>query len=271
MSATLLLVGCGKMGGALLGSWLENGFAPSAVTAIEPNPETGKALSKNHGISVLETPVELHSDYRPDIIVFAVKPQVMADTLPDYRHYAEAGSVCLSIAAGKTVSFFEKHLGPNAPIVRAMPNTPAAIQQGITAVYANPNVTPEQRDLCQNSLEAVGEVVWLEDEALMDSVTAVSGSGPAYIFYLAECLAEAGIAAGLPNDLAIRLARATVSGSGAMLHQMTEDAATLRENVTSPGGTTAAALEVLMAPNGLSPLLIKAIQAAAARSKELAD
>ena len=271
MDTTLLLVGCGKMGGALLEGWLERGFSPDAITVIEPNSKVGKSLSQKSGVSVLESPTELEENYQPDIIVFAVKPQVMAETALDYRCYAGAGAVYLSIAAGKTIEFFEKHIGSQAAIVRSMPNTPAAIQRGIAVACANASVTSNQRSLCQSLLEAVSEVIWIEDETLLDAVTAVSGSGPAYVFLLAECLAEAGMAAGLPTDLAQALARATVSGSGEMLHQMNDAPATLRKNVTSPGGTTAAALEVLMAQDGLQPLLTKAIIAAVKRSKELAD
>lgn len=271
MDTTLLLVGCGKMGNALLEGWLEKGIVPSAVSVIEPNDSIGSLLSKEKGVSVFASKKDLPSNYQPEIIVLAVKPQVMAETVPDYRNYAEAGSVSLSIAAGKTIAFFEKHLGATSPIVRAMPNTPAAIQRGVTVCCANNTVTQSQRDYCQNLLEAVSTTLWIEDESLMDAVTAVSGSGPAYIFLLAECMAEAGIDAGLPADLAHQLARATVAGSGEMLHQMNETPTTLRENVTSPGGTTAAALEVLRAQDGLQPLLTKAIIAATKRSKEFAD
>ena len=271
MNTTLLLVGCGKMGGALLEGWLERGIAPNAITIIEPNADVGKQLSQDKGVSVLASPADIADNYQPEIIVFAVKPQIMADTVPDFKRFSGTGTVFLSIAAGKTIEFFENYLGAAVPIVRSMPNTPAAIQRGIAAVCANAPVTKAQRSLCQKLLEAVSEVIWIEDETLMDAVTAVSGSGPAYIFLLAECMAKAGIAAGLPTDLADQLARATVAGSGEMLHQMTDAPSTLRENVTSPGGTTAAALDVLMAKDGLESLLTNAIAAATARSKELAD
>ena len=271
MNTTLLLVGCGKMGSALLKGWLERGVAPNAITIIEPNAEIGKSLSQDKGVSVLASPIDLPDDYQPEIIVFAVKPQTMTDTVPNYRSFAETGTVYLSIAAGKTIDFFEKYLGASAPIVRSMPNTPAAIQRGIAVICSNAAVTQTQRTLCQNLLEAVSEVIWIEDESLMDAVTAVSGSGSAYVFLLAECMAKAGIAVGLPGDLAHKLARATVAGSGEMLHQVIDAPSTLRENVTSPGGTTAAALDILMAQDGLKLLLTKAIVAATARSKELAD
>jgi len=271
VDTTLLLVGCGKMGSALLEGWLERGIAPNAITIIEPNAEVGKQLSQDKGVSVLASSVDIAANYQPEIIVFAVKPQIMADIVPDFKSFAGTGTVFLSIAAGKTIEFFENHLSTVAPIVRSMPNTPAAIQRGIAAVCANSPVTNAHRRLCQNLLEAVSDVIWIDDESLMDTVTAVSGSGPAYVFLLAECMAEAGISAGLPVDLAYQLARATVAGSGEMLHQMTDAPSTLRENVTSPGGTTAAALDILMDKHGLQSLLTKAIAAATARSKELAD
>jgi pyrroline-5-carboxylate reductase len=222
------------------------------------------------GVAAVKTIGELPASLKPDVIVFAVKPQALDDIAPGYRPYAEAGAVALSIAAGKTIAVFERHLGGRAAIVRTMPNTPAAVGRGITVACANGHVTAAQRALCQALLEAVGEVAWVEDEALLDPVTAVSGSGPAYVFLLIECLAEAGIAAGLPADLAQRLARATVIGSGELARLSDETAAQLRKNVTSPGGTTAAALEVLMGERGLRELMTRAVAAATRRSRELA-
>lgn len=271
MDTKLLLAGCGKMGGALLDGWLDQGLAPGSITVIEPNADTARTLGTGKGVTVVAAPDELDEDYRPEIVVFALKPQIMADAVPAYKRFAGAGAVSLSIAAGKTIGFFESRLGTRAAIVRAMPNTPAAVRRGIAVACANAAVTAEQRDLCQTLLRAVSEVLWIEDESLMDAVTAVSGSGPAYVFLLAECLADAGIAAGLPTALAHRLARATVAGAGELLHRAADSPSTLRANVTSPGGTTAAALDILMAENGLRPLLTKAVAAAVKRSKELAD
>jgi pyrroline-5-carboxylate reductase len=193
----------------------------------------------------------------------------MDAAVPAYRRLANDGTLFVSIAAGKTIGFFEKHLGPVA-VIRAMPNTPAQVGRGISVACANGKVKADQRALAERLLSSVGEVGWVDDEELIDAVTAVSGSGPAYVFLLAECLAAAGEAVGLPKDLAMRLARATVSGAGELLHQSKESAEKLRQNVTSPGGTTLAALNVLMADDGLRPLMIKAVQAAARRSRELA-
>ena len=196
---------------------------------------------------------------------------MMDEVLPAYRRFAGGGTLFLSIAAGKTLGFFARHLGAAAAVVRAMPNTPAAIGRGIAVACASRSVARRSARLAERLLGAVGEVGWVEDEALIDAVTAVSGSGPAYVFLLIECLAKAGVAAGLPEALALRLARATVAGSGELARLSPESAARLRESVTSPGGTTRAALDVLMAPDGLEPLLTRAVLAAARRSRELAD
>jgi len=202
--------------------------------------------------------------------VLAVKPQSMEAVLPDLKRFADLGSVFLSIAAGKTIKYFKAHLGASARIVRAMPNTPASVRQGITVACAGAGVTEPQKKRCQELLEAVGEALWVEDEALMDPVTALSGSGPAYVFLLVEAMAAAGAKLGLAPEMAMQLARATVAGSGELLRQSAEPAAQLRVNVTSPGGTTAEALRVLMAEDGLQPVFDKALAAAARRSKELA-
>ncbi|HWP89501.1 MAG TPA: pyrroline-5-carboxylate reductase, partial [Burkholderiales bacterium] len=206
----------------------------------------------------------------PDAVVFAVKPQVMDDVLPAYRRWARPRTLFVSIAAGKTIGGIARHLGEGAAIVRCMPNTPAAIGRSITVACANPMVSARQRKLASNLLSAIGKVEWASDETLMDAVTALSGSGPAYVFLLAEAMASAGIAAGLPPALATRLAHDTVAGSGELLHHSQLSAATLRENVTSPGGTTAAALDVLLGPGGLEELMTKAIAAATRRSRDLA-
>jgi pyrroline-5-carboxylate reductase len=214
---------------------------------------------------------ELPPGLTPEAVVFAVKPQVMDDVLPAYRRWAGPRTLFMSIAAGKTIGGIARHLGREAAIIRCMPNTPAAIGRAITVACPNPRVGAAQRALCEALLAAIGESAWVEDEALMDAVTAVSGSGPAYVFLLAECLAEAGRAAGLDDDLARRLARATVAGAGELLRRSDLSPQELREKVTSPKGTTAAALEVLMGKDGMQDLLTRAVAAAAKRSKELSS
>jgi pyrroline-5-carboxylate reductase len=212
----------------------------------------------------------LPGDAPPDAVVFAVKPQIVDEVVPFYRRWARPQTLFVSIVAGKTLAGLARHLGP-AAIVRTMPNTPAAIGRGITVACAGPLVSFEQRRLCEGLLAAIGESAWVEDEALLDPVTAVSGSGPAYVFLLVEALACAGQAEGLPPDLALRLACSTVAGSGELARMSGESPARLRETVTSPGGTTRAALDVLMGANGLEPLIRRAVAAAALRSRELAN
>ncbi len=263
----LLLVGCGKMGGALLQGWLDRHLAERFVI-VEPGAGAA-SFARLPGVTVYSSPEQLAPDFSPGIIVLAVKPQVMGEVLPAYRRFVE--TVFLSIAAGKTLGYLARQLGNAAPIVRAMPNTPAAIGRGIAVACANARVSSPQRALCERLLAAVGEVGWVQDESLLDAVTAVSGSGPAYVFLLIECLAKAGVAAGLTPELAEQLARATVAGAGELARLSPEPPAQLRENVTSPGGTTRAALDVLMAPDGLEPLLVRAVAAATRRSRELAD
>ncbi len=270
MGERLLLVGCGKMGGAMLSGWMERGRAAEDIVVVEPAAAAAAATRSRHGVRVLADAGAIADDQPPSVVVFAVKPQGLPEIAPAYAPLAGADTVFLSIAAGRPSGFFEAALGENAAVVRSMPNTPAAVGRGITAAYANRKVSPAQRSLCQGLLEAVGEVVWLDDEELMDAVTAVSGSGPAYVFLLIESLTEAGIAEGLPAEIAARLARATVAGSGELARQSSEEAAQLRINVTSPGGTTEAALGVLMAGDGLGPLMRRAVEAAARRSRELA-
>jgi len=261
----ILLVGCGKMGGALLAGWSKRRLAgPFAV--VEPAPVKLPREARRYS-----TPDALPKGLQPAAIVFAVKPQALGEVLPDYRRFAAGRTVFLTIAAGKTLGFFAHHLGTAAPVVRAMPNTPAAIGRGIAVACANPQVDAAGQALCRRLLAAVGEVAWIEDEALLDPVTAVSGSGPAYVFLLIECLAEAGVAVGLPEALAMKLARATVAGAGELAQLAPEDAAQLRRNVTSPGGTTEAALAILMGAEGLGPLLRRAVAAATRRSRELAE
>ena len=269
----ILLVGCGKMGGALLSGWIEAGRAPSAITVVEPEAASfARAVAPlPFGIGHVKSPHELSGAYRPDVVVLAVKPQIMDEVAPNFRRFAQDGIAVLSIAAGRTIDYFQDALGKRAAIVRAMPNTAASIGRGISAAIANAYVTAAQHALCEELLAAVGDVVWLTDEEQMDAVTAVSGSGPAYAFLLAECLAKAGEEAGLPRALAAQLARATVAGAGALLVVSPEEPAKLRQNVTSPGGTTEAALEILMAPAGMQALMTKAVAAAAKRSRELAQ
>lgn len=255
---TILLVGCGKMGGAMRAGWLEAG---RTVAVVEPGPSAPEGA--------VAGPDALPADLRPAAVVLAVKPQEAAKALPAYARFA-GSAVFLSIMAGKTVGGMRALLGEAAAVVRAMPNTPAAVRQGITVACPGPGVTDAQRALCTDLLGAIGEVAWVEDEALMDAVTAVSGSGPAYVFLLAEAMEAAGIAEGLPADLARRLARQTVAGSGALLAASAEEAAQLRKNVTSAGGTTAAALAVLMAEDGVPALMRRAVAEATRRSRELA-
>lgn len=266
MAATLLLVGCGKMGGAMLDGWLKAGTV-ERVVVVEP----GGMTHAHPAVTVVGSASDLPAGLAPDVVVLAVKPQVMDNVVPAYAGLVGPTTVFLSIAAGKTIDYFHRHLGGAAAIVRAMPNTPAAIGRGITVAVPNDSVSTAQRDLCTALLSAVGEVAWAEDESQMDAVTAVSGSGPAYVFLLAEALAAAGTAAGLPPELAQRLARATVSGAGELLNQSPQTPAQLREAVTSPGGTTRAALDVLMAPEGMTALMTRAVAAATKRSKELAQ
>jgi pyrroline-5-carboxylate reductase len=265
----LALVGCGKMGGAMLEGWLAGGMQPTNAVVVEPAAAAAPPL-RARGLIVAGTAADIPAAFKPDIVLLAVKPQAMAEAAPPLARYAGQGATYLSIAAGKTIAGFEAMFGAKAAIVRAMPNTPAAIGRGITVLCANAAVTEAARRTCGALLAAVGEVAWVDDEALMDPVTAVSGSGPAYVFLLIEELASAGVAAGLPAELALKLARATVGGAGELAHRAGDSAEQLRRNVTSPGGTTQAALEVLMAPDGLKPLMAKAVAAATRRSRELA-
>jgi pyrroline-5-carboxylate reductase len=264
----LVLIGCGKMGTAMLRGWVA-GKVASRFLVVEPAGMPSDFASVTE-ITWHPAADALLNDLSPDAVVFAVKPQVVDDVVPSYRRWARPETLFLSIVAGKTVAGLARHLG-TAAIVRTMPNTPAAIGRGITVACANPFVSAEQRRLCDILLSAMGERAWVEDEALLDAVTAVSGSGPAYIFLMIEALAAAGEAEGLPPALALQLARSTVAGSGELARLSNESPAQLRENVTSPGGTTRAALDVLMARDGLEPLIKRAITAAAARSRELAS
>ncbi len=263
----VVLVGAGNMGGAMMRGWLASGVGASDVIVVDPSPRADMLeLLRQHGVRHLDEPA---ADVEAAVLFVAVKPQMMEKVLPGLKAMKGDDTVSVSIAAGTTVATLERHLGDGA-VVRAMPNTPAMVGRGITAAVPNARVSAGQRETVDRLLSVSGPVEWLEDEALLDAVTSVSGSGPAYVYLLVECMAEAGCMGGLPADLAMRLARATVSGAGEMLHQSPDTAERLRANVTSPGGTTAAALAVLMADDGLKPLMQEAIAAARKRARELA-
>jgi pyrroline-5-carboxylate reductase len=262
----VLLLGAGRMGGALLRGWLAKGIAPSAIAVEEPAPSPElRLLLRQHGIAsgiaALKQP--------PAVVLVAVKPQVAEAALAAIAPRCIQETLVISIAAGRTLASIEGHFASGTPVIRTMPNTPAAIGRGITAAIGNAAAGKAQKDVCEALLGAAGEVVWVENEGQIDAVTAVSGSGPAYVFLLAECLASAGEAQGLAPELAARLARATVAGAGELLHQSAGTPAELREAVTSPAGTTAAALGILMGEPGMRELLTRAVDAAAKRSREL--
>jgi len=265
--AGVAFVGAGKMGAALLAG-LARGAAPASLLVVEPQPAphvaelcAAQGWTLSHGVPAKADPV--------DALLLAIKPQMLESVAPALAPLIGPQTLVVSILAGKRIEDLALRL-PAAAFVRAMPNTPAAIGRGVTGAFANNRTTPERRALAGALLSAAGEVVWVESEGLIDAVTAVSGSGPAYVFYLTECLAAAGVAAGLPPELSARFARATVSGAGELMRRSPETSpATLRENVTSPGGTTAAALGVLMAEDGLAPLMTRAVAAAARRAEEL--
>jgi pyrroline-5-carboxylate reductase len=264
-TGTIALAGAGKMGGAMLTGWLAQGLSPERVVVIDPHlaPEISALAAR--GVRLNPSAKEVGA---VDTLVVAVKPQSFREAGAALKALVGPSTLVISIMAGTTIAALEQVCG--GKVVRAMPNTPAAIGRGITVAVPAPSVTAAQRTTTDALLQATGLVEWVDDESMMDAVTAVSGSGPAYVFLLAEELARAGVAAGLPERLATTLARATVAGSGELLHRSDLPSATLRQNVTSPGGTTAAALEVLMAGEGLQPLMTRAIAAATRRSKELA-
>jgi pyrroline-5-carboxylate reductase len=269
LSGSLVLVGAGKMGSAMLDGWIARGLAPKRIVVIEPQPGKAVKTLARRGLKLNPKPgAKAKADAAA--IVIAIKPQTAPEAVPALGLHVGKSTLVLSIMAGRTIGFLEKLLPGGTAIVRAMPNTPAAIGRGISVAVANAKVSARQRKLTSDLLAAIGKVEWVNDEGLMDAVTALSGSGPAYVFLLTEAMTQAGVAAGLPADLAARLARETVAGSGELLHRSPLDAATLRQNVTSPGGTTAAALDVLMGPGGFDELLTKAIAAAARRGRELA-
>ncbi|MCX8135351.1 MAG: pyrroline-5-carboxylate reductase [Roseococcus sp.] len=263
----LLLLGCGKMGGAMLSGWLEQGLDPDSLV-VEPQAAAMAAFAGR--VRHVASAAGIPAGFAPAAVILATKPQEAPSALPLLRGLVRPGTVFLSIMAGRTVAGMAGLLGEGARVVRAMPNTPAAVRQGFTVAFAGPGVDAAQRALCDRLLSAIGEAAWVEEEALLDPVTAVSGGGPAYVFLLAEVLEQAALAEGIPPGLARRMARATVAGSGALLAASAEDAAQLRRNVTSPKGTTERALAVLMRPGALPDLMREAIAAATARSRELA-
>lgn len=267
---SVVLVGGGKMGGALAAGWLAAGWAAADLRIVEPDPARRMALQEAGLLAVHASLDELPAGLVPAALVLAVKPQVMASVAPACVRLVGAETLVLSIAAGKSIASFEAIFGQQAGIVRSMPNTPAAIGLGASVLVANPAATAAQRALAADLLSAVGIVEWIDDEEQMHAVTALSGSGPAYVFLLIESMAAAGRRLGLDADLAMRLARTTVSGSGELARRSAAPAAQLRIDVTSPGGTTAAALSVLMAEDGMGALLERALTAAATRSRELA-
>ena len=267
MIPPLLLLGCGKMGGAMLAGWIERGLSPETVV-VEPQAAATAPFAGR--VRAIRDTGSIPKGFAPAGIVLATKPQEAPAALPALAGLAVGGAVILSIMAGRTVAGLRALLGTAAPVVRAMPNTPAAIRQGFTVAFAGEGVTPQQRALCDTLLGAIGECAWVAEEGMLDAVTAISGGGPAYVFLLAEMLERAALAQGLPPELARRMARATVAGSGALLGASAEDAATLRRNVTSPAGTTERALAVLMEESAWPRLMERAIDAATLRSRELA-
>lgn len=260
----LVLLGCGKMGSAMLAGWLSSGLSASSVWVKDPFPSD---WVKAQGVHLNE---ELPSS--PSIVLVAVKPQMMTDALPVLAAMGNKDTLFVSVAAGVTISSYESILGDQTPIIRAMPNTPAAVGKGITAIIGNAHATSEQMDQSDDLLKAIGQVVRLESEGQMDAVTGVSGSGPAYVFHMIEALAAAGEAQGLAPELAMQLAKATVAGAGALAEEADETPSQLRVNVTSPNGTTQAGLEVLMnETSGLPPLVKATVKAASDRSRELSN
>lgn len=258
----LVLLGCGKMGSAMLAGWLDRGLDPGSVWVLDPHPSgwlRGLGVHLNAGLPEA-----------PAVVILAVKPQVMDAALARVVLLGGGDTLFISVAAGITLARFSAALGAETPVIRTIPNTPAAVGRGITAMIGNGRVTEAGMALAEGLLSAVGQTLRLDDESQMDAVTAVSGSGPAYVFHLIEALAAAGAAQGLPSEMALRLARATVAGAGALAERSGEDPGQLRVNVTSPGGTTAAALRVLMdTETGFPALLGRAVAAATERSREL--
>ena len=257
----LVMLGCGKMGSAMLQGWLDTGLSPCAVHIIDPAPSDW----------LRSTGVNLNGDLpeEPAVLMIAVKPQMMEEALPQVAGFGGGGTLILSVAAGTPIQAYQQSFGPGTRIVRSMPNTPAAVGKGITAIVGNAEASAADLDLAEAMLSAIGQVVRLATEAQIDAVTGISGSGPAYIFYMIDTLAAAARAEGLPEEMAMHLAKATVAGAGVLAEQSEETPEQLRINVTSPNGTTQAGLEVLMGENGLAPLMRRTVAAATARSREL--
>lgn len=264
----LLIVGCGKMGGSVLDGYLSKYHEANNIRVVEPNEQIRETLKNKNIVSYAK--VEDSYDFTPDFIFTAVKPFLIGDIIDSLKPFVDKGAALFTIIAGKKIAFFEEHLGKNTKIVRCMPNTPASIGKGITGLVANKNATNEVKQFVNEVFEACGETVWLDDENQIDAVTAVSGSGPAYLFYLTETLCEAAKATGLNDEQAKKLAKATVIGAAALMEKSSEEPAKLRQNVTTPNGTTAAALDVLMnEENGVGKLMKEAVLAAQKRSIEL--
>ncbi len=266
-SCPLLLVGCGNMGSAMAKGWLSAGLDAEAFWGIDP-VLADKHIEGLPNEQIVATVEDLPQGISPKAIVMAIKPQMMAASLPKLKSLVLRETLIISIAAGTTIATYEEHFG-DVGIIRSMPNTPAAIGKGISGMSANGKASADDKAVAEKLLRAIGEAVWVASESLIDSVTAVSGSGPAYVFYLVEALAAAGVKNGLSEDVAMKLARQTIVGAGALLEESEDSAAELRRKVTSPKGTTAAALDVLMADNGLAPVIERAVTAAKRRSEEL--
>lgn len=267
--AKLILVGCGNMGYAMLAGWCSSGkLSPQEVLVVEP-ADALRSRASQLGVAVSTDVGDVPPEVAPGLIVFAVKPQVMGDVVPAYRRFSDNGSAVLSVAAGTRISFFEETLGEQTPVIRCMPNTPAAIGAGMMVTVTNARVSDELANRVADLLAASGEVAAVSDEGLMDAVTAVSGSGPAYVFHFIECLTSAGVDAGLPPETAAKLAGQTVLGAAMLASQSSDTPSTLREQVTSPNGTTAAALGVFMGEERLKTLVSEAVEAARKRSTEL--
>ncbi len=268
LSDPILLVGCGKMGGALLAGWLDQGVPTDQILVVEPAIDAERSRIPG-GISVLKDAADIADDFEPAVVIFAVKPQVMGEVVPLYDRFTAAGTVFMSIAAGTPIRFFEDNLGVGAGVGRVMPNTPALVGAGVSALFANNRVTEAQCGLAENIMLAVGTTVWVKDESLMDIITAVSGSGPAYFFYLMEALEQAGIDGGLKPDIARLLTLETALGAARLALEADDPPLELRRRVTSPGGTTEAAICVLD-EEGTAGTIKRAINAARERSSELA-
>lgn len=267
----LVLVGAGKMGGAMLQGWLSKGLAEGAVHVIDPGlNDSQRTELRAQGVVVHDSADDVPT---PGLLMLAVKPQMMEKVLPGLAGFSDrsdsAGMIVLSVAAGITIATLTKTFGNEALVIRSMPNTPALVGRGVTGLFPSREMTPPQKDFIAELLEAIGKAVWVDSEEAINAVTAVSGSGPAYVFHLVEVMAQAGMALGLSEDVAMILARETVSGAGELLNQSQDSAETLRVNVTSPNGTTAAGLDVLMASDGLPPLIEKTVRAAHKRAIEL--